>query len=128
MYTFSKPGFGVFHRPIYNLASTYLPNRVIDLTGTSFDTVKNYVAAGKPVWIITTSWFKPVPSQYWETWYTPTGTVRITYKEHSVLVTGYDQNYVYFNDPLDGKKNKKKPMKEFIEAWKQYGTQAISYY
>jgi uncharacterized protein YvpB len=49
-------------------------------------------------------------------------------KEHSVVVTGYDSKYVYFNDPLDGQKNKKKPLKQFIEGWKQYGSQAISYY
>ncbi|MGE6259103.1 C39 family peptidase [Heyndrickxia sporothermodurans] len=128
IYTFSKPGLGVYHGPIANLASKYMTNRIIDFTGSSFDTVKEYIAAGHPVWVVTTSWFQHVPNKYWTTWHTPTGKVRITYKEHSVLITGYDNQYVYFNDPLDGKKNKKKPLKQFIDGWKQFGNQAISYF
>jgi uncharacterized protein YvpB len=128
MYTFSKPGFGVFNGPIEELANQYMPNRVVNLSGQSFDEVLNYVSAGHPVWVITTSWFKPVPDQYWQTWYTPQGQIRITMKEHSVLITGYDSKYVYFNDPLDGQKNKAIPLNQFIGGWKQYGSQAISYY
>jgi uncharacterized protein YvpB len=128
MYSFSRPGFGVFNKPIESLANNYMPGRIINLSGNSFDAVLNYVAAGRPVWVITTSTFNYVPSKYWQTWYTPQGTVRITMKEHSVLVTGYDNKYVYFNDPLDGMKNKKKPIKQFIAGWKQYGNQAISYF
>ncbi|WLR55508.1 C39 family peptidase [Mesobacillus subterraneus] len=128
MYSFSKPGFGVFNGPIEELANQYMPNRVVNLTGQSFDEVLNYVSAGHPVWVITTSWFKPVPDQYWQTWHTPQGQIRITMKEHSVLITGYDAKYVYFNDPLDGKKNKAVPLSQFIGGWKQYGSQAISYY
>ncbi|MBV7505705.1 C39 family peptidase [Bacillus sp. sid0103] len=128
MYTFNKPGFGVFHKPIEALAETYKPNRIKNLTGKPFETILSYVSAGHPVWIINTSWFSRVPNSYWQTWYTSHGTVRITYKEHSVVITGYDSKYVYFNDPLDGTKNKKRPIKSFVEGWKQFGSQAISYY
>lgn len=128
IYSFSKPGFGVFNGPIEDLANQYMPRRVVNLSGQSFDEVLNYVSAGHPVWVITTSWFRPVPDQYWQTWNTPQGQIRITMKEHSVLITGYDSKYVYFNDPLDGKKNKAIPMSQFIGGWKQYGSQAISYF
>ncbi|WP_084135332.1 cell wall-binding repeat-containing protein [Mesobacillus selenatarsenatis] len=128
MYSFSKPGFGVFNKPIEELANKYLPGRVVNLSGGSFDQVLDYVAAGHPVWVITTSWFSHVPDRYWETWYTPNGPIRITMKEHSVLITGYDSQYVYFNDPLDTYINKRKPLKSFIQGWEQYGKQAISYY
>lgn len=128
MYTFSKPGFGVFHRPIAELANTYMPNRIVNISGQSFESVLDYVAAGRPVWVVTTSTFNYVPGSYWQTWYTPQGVVRITYKEHSVLITGYDSKYIYFNDPLDGKKNKRIPKSQFIQGWNQYGKQAISYF
>jgi uncharacterized protein YvpB len=128
MYSFSKPGFGVFHRPIADLASTYMPNRIVNISGQSFESVLDYVAAGRPVWVITTSTFNYVPGSYWQTWYTPQGPVRITYKEHSVLITGYDSKYIYFNDPLDGKKNKRHLKSQFIQGWNQYGKQAISYF
>jgi len=48
-------------------------------------------------------------------------------KEHSVLLTGYDKDYIYFNDPLTGEKNKKAPLKDFEESWVQMGSQAITY-
>lgn len=128
MYSFRKPGFGVFNKPVESLANSYMPGRIVNLSGQSFDSVLDYVSSGRPVWVINTSWFSYVPSKYWQTWYTPQGVVRITMKEHSVLVTGYDSKYVYFNDPLDGKKNKKWLKKHFIDGWTQYGKQAISYY
>jgi uncharacterized protein YvpB len=128
MYTFNKPGLGVFNKPIEALAEKYKPNRIKNLTGKPFETILSYVSAGHPVWIINTSWFSRVPNSYWQTWYTSHGPVRITYKEHSVVITGYDSKYVYFNDPLDGTKNKKRPLKSFVEGWKQFGSQAVSYY
>ena len=38
----------------------------------------------------------------------PTGPVEITYKLHAVLITGYDEKYVYFNDPFTLKEYKSK--------------------
>lgn len=128
MYSFKSPGLGVYHQPIADLAEKYLPERIVNLSGQSFESVLNYVGAGHPVWVITSSTYDYLPSSYWETWQTAQGPIKITYKEHSVLITGYDQNYLYFNDPYDGMKNKKKPLKPFIEGWKQFGNQAISYF
>ncbi|MRH41202.1 hypothetical protein GH741_00760 [Aquibacillus halophilus] len=126
MYTFDKPGLGAFHSPIENLAKQYLPGRIINLTGQSFDAVTAQIDQGKPVWVIVTSWFSYVPETYWSTWNTIHGDVRITYKMHSVLVTGYDNENLYINDPFGGK-NKRVNKKKFIDGWKQYGSQAISY-
>jgi hypothetical protein len=44
-------------------------------------------------------------------------------KEH--LVTGYDENYIYFNDPMTVEV-KKTPINDFREAWIQMGKQAIT--
>ena len=128
MYTFDKPGLGVFAGPIEELANQYMPERIVNLTGEPFDTVLDYLAAGHPVWVIVTSTFNSVPDQYWERWETPQGPIRVTSKQHSVLLTGYDSEYVYFNDPLDDQINKKVPKESFIKGWEQYGSQAISYF
>ncbi|WP_162098305.1 C39 family peptidase [Fictibacillus macauensis] len=127
MYTFNKPGFAVYHGPIAQLARRYMPGKIVDLSGGSFKNIYTYLKKGRSVWVINNTWFDTVPSRYWQTWHTPTGTIRITKKEHSVLVTGYDSHYIYFNDPLAGMKNRRISIAKFKRGWEQMGRQAISY-
>lgn len=127
MYTRRNPGLGVYHKPIAELAEAYLPEgSVLDLTGKPFDDIKMYLSLGRPVWIITNIQYEKLDDSMFQTWVTPKGEIEITYKEHSVLVTGYDNEFIYFNDPYDGKR-KKASAKDFIEAWEQMGSQAITY-
>lgn len=128
MYSFENPGLGVYHKPIKELAEQYLPGRVIDLTGSEFSELKIHLSDNRPIWVIINTAYKKLPDRYFQTWQTPHGEVKITYKEHSVLVTGYDENYVYFNDPLTGEKNRKVDIKGFEDAWIQMGRQAITYF
>lgn len=126
MYNLKNPGLGVYHKPIYDLAFNYLPNSIIDITGSSFEDILDYISSGNPVLVINTSRFKALPDEYWEEWNTPTGKIKVTLKEHAVVITGYDEQYIYFNDPLANKKNRKILRKEFEEGWIQMGNQAIT--
>ncbi|WP_243356354.1 C39 family peptidase [Bacillus litorisediminis] len=127
MYSFDSPGYGVYYKPIQILANEYSPDRIIDLTGKNFTDLQVYLSKGVPIWVITNTTYKKLPESSFQTIHTESGEIKITYKEHSVLVTGYDQNHVYINDPITGEKNKKVEMEDFIEAWKQMGSQAITY-
>ncbi|OLN22270.1 hypothetical protein BTO30_11015 [Domibacillus antri] len=127
MYNINNPGYGVYHKPIKELADSFLPDRVVDLTGKDFSELEKSVSNGIPVWIITNTWYSELPAEQFQTWDTPAGKVNITYRLHSVVITGYDQDYVYFNDPLTGEKNRKVPRQGFIDAWVQMGKQAITY-
>ncbi|WP_349409705.1 C39 family peptidase [Pseudalkalibacillus sp. SCS-8] len=127
MYTKRNPGYGVYDQPIAELAEKYLPGRIINLTGSSFEDVMKHVENGKPVWVINNTTFSRLPDKYWEEWNTPQGKVKITYKEHSVLITGYDERYIYFNDPLLGIKNHKIPKQQFQQGWEQMGKRAVTY-
>jgi uncharacterized protein YvpB len=127
MYSFNRPGYGVYHGPIKAVADQYLPGRVVELSGCSFETIYQYLNNEKPVWVINNVMFDAVAPQFWRTWQTPLGPIRITMKEHSVLVTGFDPNYIYFNDPLANIKNRKVPISSFKRGWEQMGSQAISY-
>ncbi|MBT2658811.1 C39 family peptidase [Bacillus sp. ISL-18] len=118
-------GYSVYHGPIYQLANRY--TNAIDLTGQPFDVILKQLSKGKPVWVISTSTFNTVPSSQWKTIQTPTGPIRMTFHEHSVLLTGYDSNYVYFNDPLANIKNRKISRTSFLRGWEQFGRQAITY-
>ncbi len=127
MYSFQNPGLGVYHKPIKDLAEQYLPGNILDLTGADFQELAIHLSDERPVWVIINTTYKKLPANYFQTWQTPSGPVDITYKEHSVLLTGYDKDYIYFNDPLTGEKNKKAPLKDFEESWVQMGSQAITY-
>lgn len=127
MYNINNPGYGVYYKPIKELAEEFLPNRVVNLTGEKFSVLEASVSNGIPVWIITNTRYRKLPPEEFSTWDTPSGPVTITYREHSVLITGYDTDYVYVNDPLTGEKNKKVPKQDFINAWVQMGRQAITY-
>lgn len=116
------PGLGVYNGPVLELAQKYVGERAVNLTGSPFTDLLKKVSQGHPVWIITTTRFAPV--SVFQTWNTPQGKIDITFSEHSVVITGYDENYIYVNDPY-GVKNKKLDRANFIKAWEQMGKQAI---
>lgn len=127
MYTYNQPGLGVYHEVIEDLASQYLPGQVVNLTGENFSSVQKKLNEGKPVWVIVASIFTFLPDEQWETWTTKEGEVKITRRMHSVLVTGYDENNVYFNDPFYPDQNRSANFENFVTSWTQFGSQAISY-
>jgi uncharacterized protein YvpB len=128
IYSFSNSGYGVYHIPIFQLANKYLPNQAVDLTGKGIEEVYQMIDAGAPVWIITNSTFAPLDDSEFETWQTNSGTVRITYREHSVVVVGHDEESVYVNDPLADEGYQQVPRDAFEKAWTQMGSQAVSYF
>lgn len=128
IYNLNAPGYGVYHKPIKELAESFLPDQVVDLTGSDFSDLELSISNELPVWVIINSRYQPLPSEEFRVWNTPKGEVTITYWEHSVVITGFDKKYIYFNDPLKGEKNKKAPKQDFISAWEQMGRQAISFY
>jgi uncharacterized protein YvpB len=125
IYTFSNSGYGVYHGPVAKLAENYLPGKIKDITGQKVDAVYSMIDSGSPVWVITNSTFAPLPESEFTVWNTNTGKVKITYKEHSVLIVGYDEQSIYINDPLATDPYIAVPRKTFELAWVQMGSQAI---
>ncbi|XJZ27866.1 C39 family peptidase [Bacillota bacterium Lsc_1132] len=117
------PGLGVYNGPIFDLTKQYAGDKAVNLTGSSFDDLLKMVNREAPVWIITTTSFAPV--SVFEKWNTPQGTIEITFSEHSVVITGYDDDSIYINDPY-GYKNRKVDRDNFIKAWEQMGRQAVT--
>lgn len=125
IYTFSNPGYGVYHGPVAKLAENYLPGKIKDITGQMVDAIYSMIDSGSPAWVITNSTFAPLPESEFTVWDTNTGKVKITYKEHSVLIVGYDEQSIYINDPLANEPYISVPRKAFEQAWVQMGSQAI---
>ncbi len=126
IYDYSKKGLGVYHLPIYSLLASYAGNDALDLTGCEFEDLYYFINKNSPVWIITNTKYDELPQSSFQTWNTPDGEVRVTYAEHSVLIVGYDDKYVYINDPLSSAGYTKKEKLRFIKAWKQMGRQAVT--
>jgi len=117
-------GLGVYHKPIYELSRYYKPTSTMDLTGCYFGALQRVISMDRPVWIITNAAYRELPASEFERWITPRGELSITRRMHSVLVTGYDEDMIYFNDPLVGQHSA--PHSDFIMAWEQMGRQAIA--
>ena len=124
MYSLKTFGFGVYHSPIAKLAEKYAQDSVVDLTGCEFEDLYYYINNDMPIWVITNSQFRRLSDSYFINWDTPSGRIKITYKEHSVVVTGVDNNYVYINDPLTGG-TRYLNKQNFIDSWEQMGRQCI---
>jgi uncharacterized protein YvpB len=118
-------GFGIFHGALLELLKQYQPGAV-DLTNRAWEDIEAHVSSGVPVIAWTTINF--VDPNNWVVWDTPIGPLRTTFVEHAVLLTGYDDNYVYVNDPLGGAAGKRIDKQQFIRTWQALGTQAISYH
>jgi uncharacterized protein YvpB len=116
------PGLGVYNGPIYDLTRQFAGDKVINLTNSPFTDLLKKINKGEPVWIITTTRFAPV--SLFQKWKTPQGTIQITFSEHSVVMTGFGEDYIYINDPY-GYKNRKLDRENFQKAWEQMGKQAI---
>lgn len=125
--TFDKPGLGVYVEPILELAKLYVPDgKVVDLSHKEPEHIYNMVDQGQPVWVITNALFKHLPDNQFYTWKTDAGEMKVTYHQHSVVVTDYDEQYVYINDPLKKDKHRAINRKNFEQAWIQMGRQAMT--
>lgn len=125
MYNFQKPGLGVYHDPIMKLATKYIDkDQIENFSGDRFSKIIEHLNHNRPVWVIINADYKKLPDSSFQTWETEKGPIEITRRLHSVVVTGYDEDYIYFNDPLN--RVSKAPYNDFKEAWIQMGRQALT--
>jgi uncharacterized protein YvpB len=111
---------------LFVLLKKYIPTG-INLTGGTFEDLEQKISDGIPVVVWTTVTFTVPTEKQWVVWDTPSGPVKVTFQEHTVLLVGYDEKHVYVNDPLGGKKSFKIKKQQFIASWEALGKQALSY-
>lgn len=126
MDTLDEDGLGVYVEPIVNLARKYASFwKVKNLTGKEPEALYAAIEAGNPVWVLTNARFKELEDTQFITWKTEEGSMQVTYRQHSVVMTGYDENYVYVNDPLKSETDIALNRADFEAAWIQMGSQAM---
>ena len=125
MYSFKNPGLGVYWPAVLELMQEYLEDNAINFTGADFIDIEYHLDNGYPIWVMSNAKHKPLKDSDFQTWQTEDGPIKITRWMHSVVVTGYNDKYIFFSDPLG--RDTHAPKKEFIAAWEQMGRQALSY-
>ena len=118
-------GYAVYVEPLQQLMEHYLPNRTVNLTGKSFDDVLTQVSTGKPVVVWTTGDYK-LPDK-WASWKHGNENITAPLDLHAVVLVGFENGYVYINDPLTEKKALKVNKETFIQSWDALEKQALSY-
>lgn len=99
--------------------------RVVDLGGNTLGQLcDEYVSRDIPVIVWGTIGMKPVSNR--TTWILPDGS-EFTWKsrEHCLLLVGYDGEYYYFNDPMEGK-NTAYRKADAESAYKELYSQALA--
>lgn len=123
--TGKQKGFGVYPKPMIQLMEKYMPGRTLNLTGYSFEALTDSIKQGRPVIVWVTIDFQ-YPDKY-EEWSKNGVLIRATFDEHAVLLTGFDENNCYINNPYNGIKNQAVSKSTFIEIWNTMCNMAVSY-
>lgn len=117
-------GYSVNPKPIIDLIKKYIKPK--DLTNKDYREIEKSIALEKPVVVWITVDFSN-PSQD-RTWKKDNKVIDGHFNQHSIIVTGYDSKYVYYNDPLKEEKNLKVDKSKFKQCWESMGRKAITYF
>ncbi len=118
-----KHGYGCYQRPIINLASKY-KSGMVDYTGHSLNQVLELVRSGKPVQVWVSINLKN--TSVCATWYNKASGKNINWicNLHSVVIVGFNDNYVYVSDPYTGSIEKYKRT-QFQKMYNLFGKRAL---
>lgn len=120
---YSKNAYGAYAPVIIRTLEKVAPGRSLNLSNKSFEEVLKSIDDGQPVIMWVTIDLNP-PKQT-KIWQTPSGKFQWIAPEHAVLVVGYDDKYIYANDPLTGKRETF-DRAVFKSRWISLGKQAVS--
>ncbi|EOA8353787.1 C39 family peptidase [Enterococcus hirae] len=118
---------GVYVPPIASLAQTIVKTdyHTLPKTDATINDIKKALQQGKPVWASVTLDFQVPTDTDFVTWQTNNGQVKVTPLNHACVVTGYDNDNIYVNDPY-GEKNRPVAIKDFEAIFTSMGGQMLT--
>lgn len=122
-----KEGIGYSIDPcaLEPLVSKYYDKGALNLTGTSIKALEENLKLGKPIVVWVTSDFsRPREFEYWKD--KNGNEVKAYFLTHAILLTGYDEENFYYNDPLNNKKDEKVSKGYFKTIWREMGEKALT--
>lgn len=118
-------GYAINPKPLSELIQIYYSKGALDLTGCSLDKLESILASDRPIVVWVTSRFRE--NIEWVNWNDINGNkINATFSTHAVTLTGFDENYIYYNDPLTNEKDKKITKKKFLNIWIMMGRKALT--
>lgn len=124
--TGAKPGYSIDPVALKSVVEEYLPGKSLDLTGCEFYKLQDILYTGRPIVVWTNKTFEEPKVSY--TWTSTLGKISAFKNQHAIILTGYDENNFYYNDPLTGEKNASISKEVFKKVWIAMGSKALSYY
>lgn len=124
-----KGGWGCFAPVIVKSLNKYLDGRMFakNLTGLTLEELaQQYILNDIPVAVWVTQNMQGIDSLYqWQS-YDKNETFLYPMREHCMVLTGFDENYYYFNDPLSEDKYVKYEKSVANECFCSMGRQAVA--
>ena len=125
-----KNGWGCFAPVIVRALNKYLDGEMLakNLSGSSLEQLaQQYIVKNIPVAIWVTQGMEEIDKLYQWQFYDKSETFLYPVREHCVVLTGFDENYYYFNDPLSESDEEIKYEKSVVNAcYSSMGKQAIA--
>ena len=122
----SDPSLGVAVEPMAKLAKEIVGEEFNVVTGKdySFSELLSALENAKPIWLNVTKKMAKLSESDWQKWGTKKNPILVTDKYHAVVLTGMDETFVYYNDPLENKELKIE-VKKLDELYNQTKKQFI---
>ncbi|PQF21718.1 C39 family peptidase [Enterococcus mundtii] len=118
---------GVYVPPIATLAQEIVQTdyHTEPQTDANLTDIKTALKEEKPVWASVTIDFQVPTENDFMTWTTTNGEVQVTPLVHACVVTGFDEQSIYVNDPY-GIKNRAVPIADFEQVFTAMGGQMLT--
>lgn len=120
----SKGSYGVFAKPIADAMSVYAGKKVKNISGCSESQLLGYVSKGNPIVVWCVKNAGNLKDGILWNYEDSSGTFQELVGEHCAVLIGYDEEYIYLNDPSAGQ-NVKQSRSKFMSNWKRLYSQAI---
>lgn len=118
-------GFGVYHKPVADVINLFLPERVKDLSGISFEGLLEAMKENQAPAVVWAT-VDMTELELFAEWTDPYGGVVQWYEpEHAMTLVGFDDDYVYVNDPYRGQQSAYE-RELFRDRWERMGSQAVT--
>lgn len=118
-------GYSIDPTPLIPLAENYFEGSAVDLTNSDINELQKYLFINSPVIVWVTSDMSS-PEEVLN-WNDGQGLpVNASFSQHAVLLTGFDENNFYYNNPLSVEKDASISKEDFLKVWEAMGKKAFT--